>query len=46
MLGRRGVLELNVLAGMDQLSEIEQATPSLLEMVDFQAGHRYADFNP
>jgi uncharacterized membrane-anchored protein len=46
MLGRRGVLELGVIAGMDQLAQIEQAAPSLLEMVDFQAGHRYADFNP
>lgn len=46
MLGRRGVLELNAISGMAQLPEIEKAVPSLLGMVDFQAGHRYADFNP
>lgn len=46
MLGRRGVLELSVLSGMEQLPQVEQAAPSLLEMVDFQAGHRYTDFNP
>lgn len=45
MLGRRGVLVLNAVAGMKQLAEIEQATPAILGMVDFQEGHRYADFN-
>jgi uncharacterized membrane-anchored protein len=45
MLGRRGVLVLNAVASMAQLPEIEAATPAILGMVDFQAGHRYADFN-
>jgi uncharacterized membrane-anchored protein len=45
MLGRRGVLVLNAVAGMNQLQEIEAATPAVLSMVDFQEGHRYADFN-
>lgn len=45
MLGRRGVLVLNAVAGMAQLQEIEAATPAVLAMVDFQEGHRYADFN-
>ena len=31
---------------MDRLNEIEQATPAILQMVDFQQGHRYTDFNP
>ncbi|HEX2855390.1 MAG TPA: DUF2167 domain-containing protein [Opitutaceae bacterium] len=44
MLGRRGVLVLNAVAGMGQLKEVEAATPELLRMVDFQDGHRYADF--
>lgn len=44
MLGRRGVLVLNAVASMDQLKEVEAATPDLLRMVDFQDGHRYADF--
>ena len=46
MLGRRGVLVLNAVAEVAQLAEIEQATPAILGMVDFQAGHRYADFTP
>ena len=45
MLGRRGVLVLNAVAGMSQLSDIEAATPAVLAMVDFQEGHRYTDFN-
>ena len=46
ILGRRGWLSLNAVAGMDQLQEIEQATPTILAMVNFNQGHRYADFNP
>ena len=46
ILGRRGVLVLNTVAPMAQLNEVETATPSVLAMVDFQEGHRYADFNP
>jgi len=44
MLGRRGVLVLNAVASMPQLKQVEAATPALLQMVDFQEGHRYADF--
>ena len=46
MLGRRGVLELNAISAISQLPEIDNAIPSLLSMVDFQDGNRYADFNP
>ena len=46
VLGRRGVLVLNAVAGMAQLPEIEAATPMILGAVDFQEGHRYADFQP
>ncbi len=45
MLGRRGVLVLNVVAQMHQLAQVENATPAILAMVNFQDGHRYADFN-
>jgi uncharacterized membrane-anchored protein len=44
MLGRRGVLVVNAVAGMSQLKQVEAATPQLLAMVDFQDGHRYTDF--
>lgn len=46
MLGRRGVLVLNCVAATSQLAEIEQKTPAILSMVDFQEGHRYVDFKP
>lgn len=46
ILGRRGVLDLDAVAGMHQLSEIENRTPDILNMVDFDQGNRYADFNP
>ena len=46
MLGRSGVLVLNGVAAMVQLPEIEEATPKILAAIDFNPGHRYADFNP
>lgn len=45
ILGRRGYLVLNALGSMDQLGEIEAATPQVLAMVEFNEGHRYADFD-
>jgi uncharacterized membrane-anchored protein len=45
ILGRRGILILNAVAHMSQLPEIEKATPEILGMVDFNEGHRYADYN-
>jgi len=45
ILGRKGVLVLNAVAGMSQLHEIEAATPEILGMVDFKEGNRYIDFN-
>ena len=46
VLGRRGILELNAVAGMAQLAQIEKATPQILAMVDFNEGNRYADYKP
>ncbi len=45
ILGRKGVLNLNAVAGMSQLSEIEQVTPQLLKVVQYTKGNRYEDFN-
>ena len=45
ILGRRGYLVLNALGGLDQVQEIEAATPQVLAMIEFNAGHRYADFD-
>jgi len=46
ILGRRGVLVLQAIAGMNQLQEIRDQTPQLLAAVDFNEGSRYADFDP
>jgi uncharacterized membrane-anchored protein len=46
MLGRKGVLELNAIAEIGQLAEIDRQTPQILGMVDFKEGSRYADFDP
>lgn len=46
VLGRKGVLELNFIAKMDQLAEIEKIVPQVLQMVNFTQGNRYADFIP
>ena len=46
VLGRHGVLILTAIANLDQLSEIDQAAPQLLQMVDFTDGNRYADYKP
>ena len=46
ILGRRGALELSIIANMTQLAHINNVVPSLLSTVEFNQGHRYADFNP
>ena len=46
MLGRGGVLVLNAVASMSQLPQINRATPEVLSAIEFNPGHRYADFNP
>lgn len=45
-LGRKGVLEMNAVAGMSQLAQIKDEMKSVLGFVDFNQGHQYADFNP
>jgi uncharacterized membrane-anchored protein len=46
MLGRGGVLVLNVIARMAELPQIEPAAPRILAAIDFNPGHRYSDFKP
>jgi uncharacterized membrane-anchored protein len=46
VLGRRGVLSLNGIAGIGRVNDIEAVTPAIVSMVQFNDGHRYADFNP
>lgn len=46
ILGRRGVLVLNAVSTMEHLGEIKDARSQILDMVNYNQGHRYADFNP
>lgn len=46
VLGRKGVLVLNFIAGMEQLPLIEKNLASVLAMTEFNPGNRYMDFNP
>jgi uncharacterized membrane-anchored protein len=45
VLGRAGVLNLNVVASMDALSRVEASAPEIVGLVNFTEGNRYADFN-
>lgn len=45
-LGRKGVLVMNFIAGMAQLSEIEQSRDDVLAMAEFNPGYRYSEFDP
>jgi uncharacterized membrane-anchored protein len=46
ILGRRGVLVLNAVANMSQLAAIRNESKNILAAVEFNEGHRYADFLP
>lgn len=46
VLGRRGVLVLNAVAAMEQLPVVHADVVGLLPAVEFNTGHRYADFMP
>jgi uncharacterized membrane-anchored protein len=44
VLGRRGVLVLNAVAGMEQLPMIKASMQEVMPFVEFGSGHRYTDF--
>lgn len=46
ILGRKGVLVLNAVAGMSQLAEVEKNIASVSEVAQFGDGYKYSDFNP
>ncbi|RLA08979.1 MAG: DUF2167 domain-containing protein [Gammaproteobacteria bacterium] len=46
VLGRKGVLVLNFIAGMDQKPVIESNIGAVLALADFDQGSRYSDFDP
>lgn len=45
-LSREGFLQMNFIASMDALPEINQRLDQVLAMPSFNEGSRYADFNP
>ena len=45
VLGREGVLDLNLIATLNDLQTIEKETPGLLNQVNFVNGQRYEDYN-
>lgn len=45
VLGRKGVLVLNAVAGMNQIATIKTEMQNVLAFTDFKAGNSYADFN-
>ena len=46
VLGRKGVLVLNFIAGMDQKYLIESKLDTVLAIADFDQGSQYSDFDP
>ncbi len=46
VLGRKGVLELNAVAGMTQLGMVQKEMEKVLPLAEFETGSRYADFDP
>jgi uncharacterized membrane-anchored protein len=46
VLGRKGVLVLNFIAGMNQKPVIESNIDTVLALAEFDQGSRYSDFDP
>jgi uncharacterized membrane-anchored protein len=45
-LNRRGVLVMNAVSSTDQLWEVQSGMQGLLQLVEFDVGSRYVDFDP
>ncbi len=46
VLGRRGVLNLNAIAGMNQLPQIQKDMKQVIQFASFSNGNRYQDYQP
>lgn len=44
VLGRKGVLAINAVASMRQLTSVQERMPEIISMVNFLPGNRYADY--
>ena len=45
VLGRKGVLVLNAVAGMEALEEVKTSIPAVLDMASFNSGYTYEEFD-
>jgi len=45
LLGREGVLSMNILANINQLDEVREAAKTFAAVGSFRSGSRYADYN-
>ena len=45
VLGRKGVLVLNAISGMENLKLVQKDIPKVLDVVQFSDGNRYTDFD-
>lgn len=46
VLGRRGVLVLTAISGITELAAVDSGMAAVMDLVEFNEGHRYADFIP
>ena len=46
ILGRKGVLVMNAVSGITQLSMVRERMEQVIAFADFNKGHRYSDFDP
>lgn len=45
ILGRTGVLQVNIVGDINQLKDLNPQVPGILKMLDFTKGQTYAEFN-
>ncbi len=46
VLGRKGVMVVNAISIMPQLSLVQKSIPQILNIVEFKDGYKYKDFDP
>ncbi len=46
ILGKEGYLIMNFVASIDQLNQVKEARPTILEMANFSEGNTYAEHKP
>ncbi len=46
ILGRKGVLVMNAVSGMDQLPMVQERMEKVIGFANFKEGHRYSDYKP